>query len=70
MPKAKIVVRVSTSEERSCPLCGEDLDGIRRWEDSCQHLLREHGLKVVHVGQESCHSDEGLFHSTVAVFVG
>jgi hypothetical protein len=66
----ELIVYVSTNESRACPmpgckfyLNGENFDG------SCNHLLKAHGLKCLHVGQETGRDDEGKpWHSTVAVF--
>ena len=64
-----MLIRVSTNEGRPCPLCGQFLDGTEEFEEACKHL-EGHGLKRLHVGQETHHGgDAGApWHSTVAVF--
>jgi hypothetical protein len=65
---AQQLVYVSTNKSRLCPICGEEsLDGDR-FEDACNHILG-HGLKRLHVGQETTRDDDGRpWHSTVAIF--
>ena len=63
----KQLVRVSSNECRMCPLCDIELDGIHKFEDCCNHLLHDHELKCVHVGQETYGLGEP-YHCTVAVF--
>ena len=67
---SEIIVMVSSNGDRQCPLCHDfSLDGTKDWEESCNHLLREHGLKCLHVGQETAPSFDGSpYHNTVAVF--
>jgi hypothetical protein len=61
------IVYVSTGALRTCPFCGESL-GLERFEESCNHLLG-HGLKCLHVGQETGWDGRGNpWHNTVAVF--
>ena len=66
----EFIVYVSTNVGRRCPF--QDCDthlGLNQFEESCNHLLQQHGLKCLHVGQET--SGLGVdepFHSTVAVF--
>jgi hypothetical protein len=70
MPIAsEIIVKVSSDEYKNCPMCsGEQLDGKDRFEQACNHVL-SHGLKCLHVGQETTPDDNGKpWHSTVAVF--
>ena len=69
-PAAKeIIVRVSTNETLSCRLCDFAPDlydaGSAGFEEICNHLMREHGLHCLHVGQETAHGPP--WHSTVAV---
>jgi hypothetical protein len=47
---------------RGVSLGGDD------FEKGCNHLIQEHGMKCLHVGQESDEGDDGLWHFTVAVF--
>lgn len=64
----ELIVRISTNESRSCPLCNNvSLDG--EWfERSAEHLFK-HGLQCLHVGQETGTDDQGRpFQMTVAVF--
>lgn len=63
------LIKVSSNEAFPCPLCerGVQLDGgdLR---ETAAHLF-QHGLKCVHVGQETTQDDDGKpWHSTVAVF--
>lgn len=67
---AQRLVYVSTNVPRSCPVCGETALIYNFFEDACNHLL-EHGLKLLHVGQETGPDENGKpWHSTVAVFEG
>ena len=67
---SEIIVMVSSNEDRLCPLCHDfSLYGTKDWEGSCNHLLLAHGLKCIHVGQETAPSLDGSpYHNTVAVF--
>jgi hypothetical protein len=47
------LIRISSNESRMCPPCDVELDGIHKFEDCCNHLLHDHELKCVHVGQET-----------------
>ena len=64
------IFRLSTNENIRCPICdyttyaGNEL----AFNDVCNHLLQEHKLKCLHVGQETRSSESGPWHSTVAVF--
>jgi hypothetical protein len=63
--------RLSTNETVACPICGFTTYGGDEvaFSDVSNHILQEHKLKCLHVGQESRLSDSGgLAHSTVAVF--
>lgn len=66
----EVLVKVTTGIGTRCRFCDTFLDGSReRFEDSCEHLMKEHGLKCLHVGQETDRDDEGKpWHNTVAVF--
>ena len=66
----KFIVYVSTNEGTGCPIEGCDFFiGLEKFQESCNHLLQKHGLKCLHVGQETSHDNEGKpWHSTVAVF--
>jgi len=64
------VVHVSTSVGRPCRIngCGFFL-GLDKFQESCNHLIQQHGLKCLHVGQETSHDNDGKpWQSTVAVF--
>lgn len=64
-----IVIKLSTNELKTCPLCNGKLDGIDNFEKACSHLLNDHNLKCYHVGQETVEGFEGKpLQSTVAVF--
>lgn len=62
----EFVARVVSGEEWNCPLC----TGIpsMTFVDACNHLLKIHKLKCLHIGQETEGTDRGLFHSTAATF--
>jgi hypothetical protein len=62
---SKIIVQVTSSEGKPCPLCDEQLMPFER---ACNHLLQEHHLKCLHIGQQTESSDYGPWHDTVAVF--
>jgi hypothetical protein len=65
---SKIMVKVSSDVGEKCPLCDFFMKGSEQWQEACNHLLA-HGLKCIHVGQESMHDNDGkLYHNTVAVF--
>ncbi len=67
----EILVRVSTNETVTCRLCDfTPHNGTSAaFEDVCNHLMKEHGLACLHVGQETVHGPGGNpWHSTVAVF--
>jgi hypothetical protein len=63
--------RISTNERVDCPVCQFTTYGgdAVAFSDVCNHILREHGLKCLHVGQETTSgSNGGPYHYTVAVF--
>ena len=73
MPAAakEVIVRISTNETISCKLCDYTPYGgsSAAFDDVCNHLMNEHGLACLHVGQETTHGGDGLpWQSTVAVF--
>ena len=69
MANPKLIVRVATDESKNCPICDFSLDGIQRFEESCNHLLREHALRCLHVGTETHPGPDGKpWHITVASF--
>jgi hypothetical protein len=66
---SELIVHVSTGVERTCPLCEDVQIGRGRFEESCNHLIADHGLKCLHVGSETHFGESvnpGIF--TVAVF--
>jgi hypothetical protein len=49
----EFIVYVSTNIGKGCPFEGCDFSiGLERFEQSCNHLIQQHGLKCLHVGQE------------------
>jgi len=47
----------------------KDLLGLEKFDESCNHLMQQHNLKCLHVGQETSYDNNGKpWHSTVAVF--
>jgi hypothetical protein len=65
---SKIIATINTNIGSSCPLCRTFLDGSQ-FDECCNHLLKKHKLKCLHVGQETSRDNEGhLCYSTVAVF--
>jgi hypothetical protein len=65
------IYRISTNETVDCPLC----DYFPPYNGSatafgpvCNHIIQEHKLKCLHVGQETTSGENGPWHSTVAVF--
>jgi hypothetical protein len=66
----ELMVYVSTDEWKGCPMTGcEFYMGSGKFEESCNHLLQAHGLKCLHVGQETGEDSSGKpWHKTVAVF--
>jgi hypothetical protein len=68
MPNKKVMVQLSSNISRACPLCQTfSIDGDQM-ESSMNHMLA-HGLKCLHVGQETIADDQGKpWHTTVAVF--
>lgn len=62
------VVEVSTNVSRKCTHCSEWTGGADNLAHTVNHYINEHGYKLLHVGTETSHSDEGkLWYSTVAV---
>ena len=72
MPKlaSKIIVSVSSNIGAGCPLCNSNFFlGLEKFDESCNHLMQQHNLKCLHVGQETSYDNNGKpWHSTVAVF--
>jgi hypothetical protein len=68
-PDLPTMVYVSTAVRKLCPFCEEVAIGLDDFEESCNHLISEHGMICLHVGSETDRDDDGaLIHSTVAVF--
>jgi hypothetical protein len=62
--------RLSTDGTLVCPISGFTTyngDSVA-FNDVCNHILSEHKLKCLHVGQETHHGDHGPWHDTIAVF--
>jgi hypothetical protein len=70
MATTEFIIRVSTNESRKCPFDGCDvvLDAMEMFENSCNHMLQDHQLVCLHVGQETVDTDDGPYQTTVAVF--
>lgn len=67
MQDTKTIVHVSTNISRGCPECGHGIGGDK-FEDSVNHLIQQHGYKLLHVGAERDDDQEGkTIHHTVAV---
>ena len=64
-------VQISSHIGQSCDHCDKAVGG--GWVDdvslteSINHYITEHGYRLLYVGTETSHGDEGLWHSTVAV---
>ena len=69
-PTKDLIIRISTESMGGCPLCsGHWLGGKDRFDESCSHLMKQHGLRCLHVGQESgVDGQDRLWQFTVAVF--
>jgi hypothetical protein len=70
-PVAKdLIVYLKTGIGERCPIAGCNfLLGGEKFQQSCNHLLQEHGLNCLHVGQETNRDSNGeLWQHTVAVF--
>jgi hypothetical protein len=65
----KQIVSVRSDTGAPCPLCaGTRLDGHNDFDKACNHLMKDHGLKCLHVGQETHGDEDKPWYSTVAVF--
>lgn len=67
MEDAKGVVTVSTNIGQKCDECDYWVDGAEKFDEGVNHYIQEHGYKLLHVGSQTSHADDGLWHSTVAV---
>jgi hypothetical protein len=66
---SEFIIYISTHEEKPCPMEACDFWLGRGFEESCNHLLRDHGLPCLHIGQETRRDNSGNpSHRTVAVF--
>jgi hypothetical protein len=66
---SELIIRLSSNSGRYCPMCSDFyLNGPEQFEESCKHLF-SHGLKCLHIGQETVNDHEGRpWHTTVAFF--
>jgi hypothetical protein len=65
---AQHLVHLSSNEPGPCEECDEwhwSLDYSAT--EHANHYITVHGYRVLHVGQETSRSDDGLWHSTVFV---
>lgn len=63
----KHVVHISSDIGTACEHCGEKV-GIERFAESINHYIDQHGYKLLHVGAQAIHDDQGKpCHCTVAV---
>ncbi len=61
------VIHITTEIEQSCQFCG-DADIFGDFAKSVNHYLKEHGYKILHIGQETrTGSSDNLISYTVAV---
>jgi hypothetical protein len=63
------VIYLSTNSSARCEFC-EEAFGFMSLEvaKGINHLLQNHGCRLLHVGTETSHDDEGKpWHSTVAI---
>jgi hypothetical protein len=61
------VVYVSTNIGTGCEHCQTTL-GLERFAESINHYIEQHGYKLLHVGTETSHDDDGSpWHSSVAL---
>ncbi len=67
MSQFERTVQVSSNIVKNCEECnGREADMSGDVSDKVNHYL-EHGYQLLHVGPETSHGDEGLWHSTVAL---
>ncbi len=66
----QLMVRLSTDEAVACPICGftTHQGEARAFGDVSTHILQEHQLVCIHVGQETVQGLMGPWQTTVAVF--
>lgn len=64
---ASSVVTVSTDIGQKCNHCDFWI-GLENFDASVNHYIEKHGYRLLHVGSQTSHAQEGgLWHSTVAV---
>ena len=67
----EVIIRISTNETVMCRLCDftPSSGSPVAFEEVCNHLMKEHSLECLHVGQETTSGPGGHpWHSTVALF--
>lgn len=67
----QVMYRLSTNESIRCPICQFTTYGgdTLAFDDVCNHIIKEHKLHCLHVGQETSRNNDGHpWHSTVAIF--
>ncbi len=70
MQETKQIIRVSTNISRGCPECHNAglVGGHDNFESGVNHLIQQHGYRLLHVGSEWDNDREGkTVHHTVAV---
>ena len=60
-------VKISTNVNRTCQYCDQSLGGPAFFTKPVNHYIDVHDYKLLHVGTETSHAEEGLWYSTVAV---
>jgi len=60
------VVSISTDIKINCEHCNTMVGG-ENFADSINHYIENHGYKILHIGTETSHKDENLWHDTVAL---
>jgi hypothetical protein len=62
------ILHISTNIQSGCRLCRESIPhGDRYFQAMVNHMTGAHGYKILHVGPETSHGDNGPWHTTVAV---
>jgi hypothetical protein len=68
MEKVTHTIAISSNIGHGCEHChGRFLGAEDDISDSINHLISEHGYRLLHIGTQTSHAGEGLWHSTVAV---
>ena len=60
------VAQVNSGVGESCSVCSARLDATENFGQAVNHYL-DHGYILLHVGQQTSRSDEGIWHETVAM---